>query len=122
MSSGNKRAGIVYITVLGTQYDAKGEFTYNTGGKKKTAIEGAEKIHGFSTKPVVPFIEGKITDAGNLDVNALKDLEDVTVALLLENGKLITWKNAWYAGAGDQTTNEGEIDFRFESTERAEEI
>ncbi len=122
MSSGNKRAGIIYVKVDGVQYDAKGSFTFNTGGVQRTAIEGADSIHGFATKPVVPFIEGKITDSGNLDVKALKEIEDATVTLELENGKMIVWENAWYAAPGEQSTEEGEIDFRFEARKPGEEI
>lgn len=121
MPTKNLRAGIIYIKVDGFQYDAKGNFTYNLGHDKRTPIEGADRPHGFATKPQTPRIEGAITDSGTLDVEGLVDIEDATVTLELANGKVILLSEAYYSNEGDITTEEGEIPVTFHGI-KAEEI
>ena len=116
-----RRAGTVYFKVDGQIYDAKGTFTYNLGLPKRDAIVGADVIHGYMEKIKVPFIEGEITDRGNLDVATFQKLTDVTVTLELANGKTIVLRNAWYAGDGDVKTEEANIQVRFEG-KSAEEV
>lgn len=116
------RAGIIYVKVDGTQFDAKGEFNYNLGYPKLSAIIGADNVHGPKSEVQVSFVEGKVTDDSNLKIADIVLIRDATVTLELENGKTVVWRNAWYAGEGNVTTSEGEIDFRFESRRPAEEI
>jgi len=46
---------------------------------------------------------------------------NVTVTLKLANDKVIILRNAWFAGEGTVTTEEGEIAVRWESENPAEE-
>lgn len=116
-----RRAGTVFVKVDARQFDAKGNFTYNLGGEKKTAIVGADRVHGFSAMPQASFIEGAITDASNLDVAAMMAVEDATVTLELANGKTVLLRNAWFASEGNITTEQGEIAVRWEGMS-AEEL
>lgn len=114
--------GIIQFRVDGTLYDAKGDFTYSLAGEKRTGVMGSDgRPHGYRSEGRMPFIEGKITDRGNLAVAGLQAITDATVTLNLANGKTIVLGNAWYAGEGQISTAEGEIDVRFEGME-AEEI
>jgi len=119
--SKKRRAGQIFIKANGYQYDAKGSFSYNLGHNKKDAIVGHDAVHGYKTLPQVPFVEGIITDSGNLDVEGVVDIDDATVTLELANGKVILLTEAWYANEGTITTEEGEIPVRFEGI-KAEEI
>jgi hypothetical protein len=65
-----RRAGLLQLKVNGEIQDAKGEFTYDLGQPKRTAIIGADGVHGYMEEPQVAFIEGKITDRGTLDVDS----------------------------------------------------
>lgn len=117
-----RRGGIIQLSVDGVVYDAKGEATYNLGDPKREAVIGSDgKVHGFTEKVQVPFIELKFTDRGGLDTRALHNLTNSTVVLSLANGKLVTLRNSWYAAPGDGKTDEGEIDARFEG-KSAQEI
>lgn len=116
-----RKGGVIQIQVKGVNYDAKGNFTYNIGRPKREAIVGADKVHGFKETPQPSFLEGEFTDRGNLDLNALLTMEDATVTLGLANGKTVVFRDAWYAGEGTVSTDEGNIGVRFESVE-AEEI
>ena len=119
--AGNKRAGILYFKRNGTILDAKGNYTYNLGGVKRDAIVGADRVHGFKEMPQVAFIEGEITDKGDLNVKDITGAEDETLTLELRNEKTIVLKNAWFAGEGNVQTEEANIAVRYEGS-GAEEI
>ena len=106
--------GRIVVTVNGERIPCKGSWTYNLGRPMKEAIVGSDEVHGHKELPQVPFIEGATTDVRALDLEALLDATDVTVTLDLPNGKTIALFNAWFAGEGSGTTEEGEIAVRFE--------
>lgn len=116
-----RKGGIIQLQIAGVLYDAKGNFTYNLGRPKRESIVGSDTVHGFMEKPQPCFIEGEITDRGNLDLASLVVSEDVTVTLELANGKVIVLKDAWYSAEGTGNTDEGNIQVRFEG-KQAEEI
>ena len=117
---GQRRGGIIQIKVDGILYDAKGSLNYNLGRNKREAIVGADGIHDYKEMPQVAFIEGEITDRGNLVLTDLLDASNATVTLLTGNGKTIVLKDAWFAGDGNVATDEGNITIRFESANAQE--
>lgn len=119
--SDQRRAGLIQVQVGGVIQDAKGSWTYNLGNPKRETIIGADGVHGFKETPQPKFIEGAITDRGNLDLAALTSTIGATVTLQLSNGKTIVLGNAWYAGEGTASTEEAEIPVRFEG-QTAKEI
>lgn len=119
--AGNKRAGILYFKRNGTILDAKGNFTYNLGRDKREAIVGADRVHGYKEMPQVAFVEGEITDKGDLTVDDILNSQDETITLELRNEKTVVFKDAWYAGDGNIQTEEANIQVRFEAKD-AEEI
>lgn len=116
-----RRGGTISLMTNGELQDAKGSFSYNLGRPKKEAIIGADGVHGYKETQQVPFVEGAITDRGTLDLEALVNFKDGTVTLALANEKIIVLRDAWYAGEGTVTTEEGEIAVRWEG-KNAEEI
>jgi hypothetical protein len=119
--SNNRRGGLIQVQADGVIYDAKGNYTYNLGRPQREAIMGADTVHGYKETPQVPFIEGEITDRGDLDLAKLVSMTGATVTIQLANGKVIALRDAWYAGEGTGNTEEGNIPFRFEGMS-AEEI
>jgi len=109
----NRRGGIIFLSVNGETQNAKGNFTYNFGEEKRETIVGADEVHGYKAVPQEAMISGAITDRGTLDVRALLRLDNATVTLLLANGKQCSLAEAWYAGDGNITTEEGEIEVKF---------
>jgi hypothetical protein len=116
-----RRGGIITVTTNGVRYDAKGDFTYNLGRPKRKALVGSDGVHGYVDEPQPAFIEGKITDRGSLDLDALVTMKDASVMLDLGVGKVVALRDAWYAAEGTGNSAEGEIDFRFEGLS-AEEV
>ena len=117
MANPNLIGGRIELSIDGEVYDAKGDFTYNLGADKREGVVGADGVHGFTSAPQVPFVEGMITDRGTLNLDAVLRLgenDDVTATLALSNGKTIVLRSAWYAGDGNVTTAAGEVQFRLE--------
>jgi hypothetical protein len=113
----NKRiGGLISFKVDGEIFNAKGSFTYNLGKPKKEMVVGSDSVHGYKELPQVAMIEGAITDTQDLDMEAFRDLRDVTVTLELANGKVIVIEEAVEASDGAVTTEEGEAEFKFEGT------
>lgn len=114
MPNPNRRAGTIFFKVDGAQYDAKGAFTYDLGAPKRDAIVGHDAVHGYKELPKVPYIQGEITDRGDIDVRKFHELDGVTVTLELANGKTIVLRDAWYAGDGTGSTEDANLAVRFE--------
>lgn len=112
--SQNRVGGTIALKINGEIHNAKGAFTYNLGRPKRDAVVGHDRVHGFKEIPQVPFIEGEITDRLALDLESLVQGVDLTVILELANGKVISLRNAWFAGDGNVQTEEGNITARFE--------
>lgn len=107
-------AGIIQVQVDGQIYRAKGAFTYNPGSPKKEAIIGSDAVHGFKETPQIAFIEGEFTDGSDINILNLTTIEDATVTIDLANGKMFVLHEAYYAGDGTVSTDEGNIGVRFE--------
>lgn len=113
--------GIIEFKANGELYSAKGSWTYNLGKAKRDPVVGSDGVHGYKEMPQAPKIEGTITDRSDLDLEKLLTLKDATVTLRLANEKIIVLRDAFYAGDGDVTTEEGEIQALFHGTS-AEEV
>ena len=114
-------SGLIYVRIDGVQRNATGSYTYNLGQPKREAIVGPDGIQGYKEMPQVPYIEGEITDQGDLDVAALQNITDGTITLELANGKSIVLRNAWYAADGNVGTEQANVQIRFEGLS-AEEV
>jgi len=114
MMGDNRVSGIIELKTNGEIQNAKGSFTYNLGRLKKEMIVGQDRVHGYKALPQVPFIEGEITDRGSLNLETFMDADDVTVTLSLANGKVIVLKEGVYAADGDGSTEEANIQARWE--------
>ncbi len=116
-----RKGGIIQVQVAGVVQDAAGAFSYNLGRNIREALVGQDRVHGYVEKPQVAFIEGEITDRGNLDLATLVDTTNTTITLELANGKVVMLRNAWFAGEGSGETESGKITVRFEGLS-AEEV
>lgn len=121
MAGKNRIGGMISLKINGDMYFAKGNFTYNLGEPKKEGVVGSDRVHGYTEKPQIPFIEGEITDRNELNLKDLVTLVDATVTLELANGKVIMLREGWYAGEGTGNTDEGNIALRIEGMS-AEEV
>lgn len=116
-------AGILQFKIDGEQYLAKGSFSYGYGKNVRTSIVGLDSVHGFSEVLIPPFIEGELTDDGNLSIDVLADVVDSTITLELANGKIFSLEHAWNLNTDGITieAEESNMTVRFEGL-RAKDI
>jgi hypothetical protein len=113
--SNQRRGGIIQLSRNGILLEAKGNFTFGLGTPKREAIVGSGTVHGFKETPQVAFIEGALTDSSSLDLAELFNGNADTITCELANGKVIALRDAWFAGDGQGSTEEGEVPVRWES-------
>jgi len=106
--------GLISIAVNGTRLDAVGSFDWNEGTPEKTGAVGHDRVHGYTELPQIPYIEGEIRVTPGLDVRAIKQARDVTITLTIPSGQVVVLRNAWFAGAGKASTENGNMEARFE--------
>ena len=109
-----KVAGTAYLRVDGKQYRVVGNFTYNLGRPMLEPKIGADGMHGFIEKQQAARIEGEVTYTDDVDLEALTAISDATCTLELVSGKIVVIRNGGFTGPGDATTEEGNINFKFE--------
>jgi len=107
-------AGVAYVFVDGRQYPLRGGLTISIDTLERTGVAGQDGVHGFTETPRVPWIEGDISDLGELSLVALQAMCDVTVTAELANGKVYVLRNAWTATAREFDAAEGQATVRFE--------
>lgn len=118
----HRRGGTIALDLDGVLQEPKGNFSYNLGYPTREEIVGADGVHGYKETHKAAFIEGEITDRGDLDLEALVNTTNTTVTLSLANGKAIVLREAWFAAEGNVQTEEGNIQVKFVSKFPGEEI
>lgn len=114
MASPNRLAGTAYFKVNGVSYALVGTCEWSPSKVERETLSGLDGVHGFSEKPKPGHIAGQFRDSGKLSVAAINAMENVTVSLLLANGKSIVGRNMWTVGELTAKADDGTIDIRWE--------
>ena len=111
----NRRGGTMFFKVDSVLRDAKGNFTYNLGAPKRNPLHSSDnRTIGYNETPQTPMVEGEITDQGDLVLADFREPDGrTTITIELANGKVVSFRNAWYAGDGNVQTEEGNIQVLF---------
>ena len=107
-------AGIAYFKIDGRQLETSGSFTINPGQPMREGKLGTSRVAGYSEKPQIPSIEGKIVLTAGLSLKDLTTMEGVTLTVEAPNGSTFILREAWFSGEGTYSTEEGEVSFKFE--------
>lgn len=110
----NAIAGVAYVRVDGEQFALRGDLTVSIDAFERTGVAGADRVHGYTEAPRVPFIEGNFSDLGGLSLKRLHDICNATVTAETLNGKTYLLRNAWSAAARELNAIEGSVTVRFE--------
>lgn len=121
MGNPNRRGGIAYLKIDGVQQELSGNWTYRPSFEKKTAVKAHSGVVGFKGEWMEPYLEGEFINSQKLDLQKLINLENSTITLVEPTGKTFILSEAWYAGEGTGSTEEGKIAVRFEG-KNGEEI
>lgn len=107
-------AGIVYFKVDGEQYSVAGPVTLSLGDTTRETLVGHDGVHGFKVMPKPPFVEVQVRDFGEMDLNKIEKLSEVTVTVELSNGKVATIRDASQVNGIELNSEDGIFTLRFE--------
>lgn len=109
----NLIGGNAYLRIGGTQYMSRGDWTYTVGTPTREAVFDGANVVGYTEKPNEPMVEGEITIPAGLNVTDITEIDDTTITLELDNGDVVTLRNAWYSGDGKVAIRDGKITAKF---------
>lgn len=117
----NRLAGTAYVTIDGVSSSITGEGTYHCSGTKRETLMGADGYHGYSENPVQGKIGWKGRNSGGLSISALNEASNVTVTLVLANGKTVLGRNMTRVGdAIEVSTDDATFTIDFEGPDVSE--
>ena len=114
-----KVAGTVSLNVDGEIIKVKGSTSHSMVSFERESIIGLDSVHGFSEKPVAPFIEVTATTTSNLDVGKLADNTNGTITLLTANKKCVL-SGAYITTQPSSNAENGEVTLRWEGVSGSE--
>jgi len=122
MADSSRLAGTAYVTIDGKSYNITGEGNYTVSGTKREALVGQDGWHGYSEMPMPGKISWKGRDSGALSISDLSKAANVTVVLVLANGKTIVGRNMVRIGEGpiEVNTEDGTFSVEFQGPEVTE--
>ena len=111
---GQRIGGILFLTVDGTQYAARGNFSVMGSTVKREGIAGQDYVHGYTEKPVVPSIKGDLSTVPGLSIETLEAITNSTIMCQLANGTTYVLSQAWTTSAFEIDSSEGKVGVEFE--------
>ncbi len=119
--SQNISSGLLSLVAGSTVLNAVGDFTYSTARTQIEVVTGVDRHASERHTPVTPFIQGTISDTGDLDTRSLEGARFDTVQLSLQNGKKIKINKAIQVNRIEVNAIEGTMEVRFEGTAAPDE-
>jgi hypothetical protein len=116
----NKVGGIAYVKLNGITYPLRGNAKHKPGKKSREAVIGQDSLHGFKEKPEAPQIEMDITDRGNMSVALINDMEDASITMEYNNGKVFVLNGASQMNHIEVDDSEGQFTVLFVGTDGKE--
>ncbi|MGG5811471.1 phage tail tube protein [Falsiroseomonas sp. CW058] len=110
-------AGTSYLYIDGVEYAVVGSVGYQVSRSVKETLMGQGGVHGFSVKPVAPYIKAQIRDSAGTRVGDFEGMESVSVSLELTSGKRITGNGMWCVNAVEVNSDDATFEVRFEGAD-----
>ena len=112
----NLIAGIGTLTIDGNQMAVRANLTISPDPVVREGISGQDRVHGYREMPRVPFIEADISVQQTQVITGLLDEVEgaSTVVAMLADGRTFQLNEAWYLGATEINTADGQYRAKFE--------
>jgi hypothetical protein len=84
------RAGVVYWTIDGENFDVVSDATYNPNVVKREELDGQSGYQGYSEMPIAGRMAGTIRDAGTMTMANFMAKTNSAMQMRLANGKMVS--------------------------------
>ena len=118
--STTRRAGVAAAEINGEAVDVAGDLAYSPYSVKREMLIGQSGIQGFSEMPVTGFISMRLRDAQNLSVANFMGMTDISIVIVLANGKTVYGNNLTCTESSEVATAEATFSVKFEGTDVTE--
>lgn len=106
--------GVAFLRVNGQQYQLRGNLKVGPVTEDASYVAGQDGVHGYITKPAIPYIEAELSDSAGLSVLDLVGMRGGTVTAELANGKVYVLTAAIFSGATAIETADAKISGKWE--------
>lgn len=111
--------GVAYLrctTAAGDVFplELRGKWKLSPTKYKKEGIAGQDFVHGYKIMPVVPSMEGDISNTAQTDIRRIDEAVGITGTLELANGQVWVGVDGWRADVSSIDTEEGSVSVKLE--------
>lgn len=108
--------GRVFLSIDGNRVEVRGNVTSNIGQTAmRETVTGVDRVHGYTEKPVAPFIQCDLTEKPEYSLTEINKITDTTVTAELADGRSLVLRNCWHVGEVERNSEEGSLgSVRFE--------
>ena len=115
-------AGTAQANIDGVTIPVVGTPTWRVATVTRESLVGMDGPHGYSEKPVTGFIAFQARDTRDILVQGYQEMTNVTVTLILANGKRVTGTQMWNTEAVEVDSSEATLNLRFEGIDVRETL
>ena len=108
-----KIGGTAFFKIDGGNFSTNGEFEIMIQDVVREAVPDSNGDVNSIERPVASKISGSINMIPDLDPAAITAMENVTVAVELNNGKIAVLAEAFFTGESTATVNDGQLAIEF---------
>ena len=107
-------SGAASLTIDGVSFAVVDEPGYRLATVTRESLVSMSSIDGYSEKPIVPYIKANLRDMPGFSVADFEAMTNVTVELVLNNGKVITGQGMWNTVAQEVNAADAKFSVQFE--------
>ncbi len=121
MSMTRPIGGVADVNFNGQVLLFRGDMTWSFQKFEKKGIAGRDgRVHGFTSDPKIPFIEGSYTYDGAVTIAQLEAVTGASISVELGDGRQLVLRDAYVAGSIEAEGDDGKIKIRWEGQDGEE--
>ena len=105
--------GTNFLSIDGLSYLLV-DVTWRVSTPTRESMKGQDGIHGYTEKPEVGRIKGKIRDWAGNSVTGIGQITNSSIIVSLASGKNVIGNGMWLTELGDVSGEDGSLDFTCE--------
>lgn len=109
-----RKIGVAFATIDGEPVDVKGAVEYNLGFAMRESVSGVGGLHGIKETDRPAWVQFTATRPDISVLDELLTAHEATVVVGFRDGTVLTLSDSSFVGEGDISSEEDEIQLRYE--------